>query len=78
MTASDGNDIDRALIRKVLVDSDNYLWIGTISGLYRLQLNAEDGTQLTAMQGEMMKAAKIIIQLNLSYQFTSLTIKQYG
>ncbi|GAB3338375.1 two-component regulator propeller domain-containing protein [Marivirga atlantica] len=58
MTASDGNDIDRALIRKVLVDSDNYLWIGTISGLYRLQLNAEDGTQLTAMQGEMMKAAK--------------------
>ncbi|WMN06926.1 two-component regulator propeller domain-containing protein [Marivirga arenosa] len=57
MKASDGSDIDRALIRKVLVDSDNYLWIGTISGLYRLQLKSEKGTQLTAMQAEMVKAA---------------------
>ncbi|PTB90499.1 hybrid sensor histidine kinase/response regulator, partial [Marivirga lumbricoides] len=31
--APDGYDFDRAHIRKVLVDSDNILWIGTISGL---------------------------------------------
>lgn len=56
--ASDGSSLNRAFIRKVLVDSDNSLWIGTISGLYRLELNKENANRLIAMRGQMMKDEK--------------------
>ncbi|WP_188461902.1 two-component regulator propeller domain-containing protein [Marivirga lumbricoides] len=63
--APDGYDFYRAHIRKVLVDSDNILWIGTISGLYRLALNDEDTLRLTSMRDQMMKDVKNHSSINL-------------
>jgi len=47
--------LNNAFIRKVLVDSDNVLWVGTVLGLYRVTLKANDGFTVTSMSGAMLK-----------------------
>ncbi len=49
---------DNVYIRKLLVDSDNVLWIGTISGLFKLDLNSDSGLKIESMRKKMMKDLK--------------------
>ncbi len=59
---------DNVYIRKLLVDSDNILWIGTISGLFKLDLNAGSALKIESMREKMMRDLKNhnIIQVILS------------
>lgn len=49
------NSLDEAFIRKVFVDSDNILWVGTILGLYQVHLNADSGFRVINMRDEMFR-----------------------
>ncbi|WP_294962187.1 two-component regulator propeller domain-containing protein [uncultured Flavobacterium sp.] len=47
------NGLDNAFIRKVFVDSDNVLWVGTILGLYQINIKDESGFKVTKMRDAM-------------------------
>lgn len=47
------NALDNAFIRKVFVDSDNVLWVGTILGLYQVSLKDESNFKVTKMRDAM-------------------------
>ncbi len=47
------NGLDNAFIRKVFVDSDNVLWVGTILGLYQVNIKDETGFKVTKMRDAM-------------------------
>lgn len=49
------NALDNAFIRKVFVDSDNVLWVGTILGLYQVSLKDNSGFKVTKMRDAMFK-----------------------
>lgn len=49
------NSLDKAFIRKVFVDSDDILWVGTILGLYQVSLKEESGFKVTKMRDAMFK-----------------------
>ncbi|WP_428232557.1 two-component regulator propeller domain-containing protein [Flavobacterium sp.] len=49
------NALDNAFIRKVFVDSDNVLWIGTILGLYQVNLKDDFNFKVTKMRDAMFK-----------------------
>ncbi|MCD0469977.1 two-component regulator propeller domain-containing protein [Flavobacterium sp. JAS] len=49
------NALDNAFIRKVFVDSDNVLWIGTILGLYQVSLKDDSDFKVTNMRDAMFK-----------------------
>ena len=50
--------LDLALIRKVFVDSDDVLWVGTILGLFKVSLNKDSLFKVTSMRNEMIKNLK--------------------
>ncbi|WP_343584368.1 two-component regulator propeller domain-containing protein [Flavobacterium sp.] len=45
--------LDNAFIRKVFVDSDNVLWVGTILGLYQVSLKDDSVFKVTKMRDAM-------------------------
>ncbi|UTN03583.1 ATP-binding protein [Flavobacterium bizetiae] len=45
--------LDNAFIRKVFVDSDDVLWVGTILGLYQVSLKDNSGFKVTKMRDAM-------------------------
>lgn len=45
--------LDQAFIRKVFVDSDDILWVGTILGLYQVHLLADSSFRVTKMRDQM-------------------------
>lgn len=47
------NALDEAFIRKVFVDSDNILWVGTILGLYQVHLKGDSDFKVTKMRDQM-------------------------
>lgn len=47
------NALDNAFIRKVFVDSDNILWVGTILGLYQVNIKDESRFKVTKMRDAM-------------------------
>jgi len=47
------NALDNAFIRKVFVDSDNTLWVGTILGLYQVNIKEESSFKVTKMRDAM-------------------------
>ncbi|QZK90073.1 response regulator [Flavobacterium sp. CHNK8] len=47
------NALDQAFIRKVFVDSDDILWVGTILGLYQVNLLADSSFRVTKMRDQM-------------------------
>jgi signal transduction histidine kinase/DNA-binding response OmpR family regulator len=47
------NALDNAFIRKVFVDSDDVLWVGTILGLYQVSLKNNTGFKVTKMRDAM-------------------------
>ncbi|PAM93172.1 hybrid sensor histidine kinase/response regulator [Flavobacterium sp. IR1] len=47
------NTLDNAFIRKVFVDSDNVLWVGTILGLYQISLKEGSNFKVTKMRDAM-------------------------
>jgi signal transduction histidine kinase/ligand-binding sensor domain-containing protein/DNA-binding response OmpR family regulator len=49
------NALDNAFIRKVFVDSDNVLWVGTILGLYQVSLKNDSDFKVTKMRDAMFK-----------------------
>lgn len=49
------NELNKAFIRKVFVDSDDILWVGTILGLYQVSLKDDSGFRVTKMRDEMFK-----------------------
>ena len=49
------NALDNAFIRKVFVDSDNVLWVGTILGLYQVSLKNDSDFKVTNMRDAMFK-----------------------
>lgn len=49
------NSLDIAFIRKVFVDSDNVLWVGTILGLYQVNLESNSNFKVTKMRDAMFK-----------------------
>lgn len=49
------NALDIAFIRKVFVDSDDILWVGTILGLYQVSLKDESLFKVTKMRDAMFK-----------------------
>jgi signal transduction histidine kinase/ligand-binding sensor domain-containing protein/DNA-binding response OmpR family regulator len=49
------NDLDDAFIRKVFVDSDDVLWVGTILGLYQVNIKDESLFKVTKMRDAMFK-----------------------
>ena len=49
------NALDNAFIRKVFVDSDNVLWVGTILGLYQVSLKDDSDFKVTKMRDAMFK-----------------------
>ncbi|WP_337966420.1 two-component regulator propeller domain-containing protein [uncultured Flavobacterium sp.] len=49
------NALDNAFIRKVFVDSDNVLWVGTILGLYQVSLKGDSDFKVTKMRDAMFK-----------------------
>lgn len=48
------NALDKAFIRKVFVDSDDLLWVGTILGLYQVNLS-DPNFKVTKMRDEMFR-----------------------
>lgn len=49
------NSLDKAFIRRVFVDSDDILWVGTILGLYQVSLKADSGFKVTNMRDAMFR-----------------------
>ncbi|MET0945477.1 MAG: two-component regulator propeller domain-containing protein, partial [Flavobacterium sp.] len=49
------NALDNAFIRKVFVDSDNVLWVGTILGLYQVSLKDDSDFKVIKMRDDMFK-----------------------
>jgi len=49
------NTLDNAFIRKVFVDSDDLLWVGTILGLYQVNIKDESHFKVTNMRDAMFK-----------------------
>ncbi|MDR7208702.1 two-component regulator propeller domain-containing protein [Flavobacterium piscis] len=49
------NDLDKAFIRKVFVDSDDVLWVGTILGLYQVSLKDVPNFKVRKMRDEMFR-----------------------
>ncbi|MCD0466019.1 two-component regulator propeller domain-containing protein [Flavobacterium sp. ENC] len=49
------NALDNAFIRKVFVDSDNVLWVGTILGLYQVSLKDDSDFKVTKMRDAMFR-----------------------
>nr|WP_294782190.1 two-component regulator propeller domain-containing protein [uncultured Flavobacterium sp.] len=49
------NTLDNAFIRKVFVDSDDVLWVGTILGLYQVNIKDESHFKVTNMRDAMFK-----------------------
>jgi len=49
------NALDNAFIRKVFVDSDDVLWVGTILGLYQVNLRDNSSFTVTKMRDVMFK-----------------------
>lgn len=47
--------LDNAFIRKVFVDSDDTLWVGTILGLYQVSLKPDSSFKVTSMREPMLK-----------------------
>jgi signal transduction histidine kinase/ligand-binding sensor domain-containing protein/DNA-binding response OmpR family regulator len=45
--------LDISLIRKLLIDSDNVLWVGTISGLFQINLNNNPSWKIIALKDKM-------------------------
>ncbi len=52
------SELDVAFIRKVFVDSDDVLWVGTILGLYKVSLKEDSLFKVTSMRTEMVKNLK--------------------
>ncbi|WP_445456995.1 hybrid sensor histidine kinase/response regulator transcription factor [Flavobacterium sp. HNIBRBA15423] len=52
------SELDLSYIRKLLVDSDDVLWVGTILGLYEVSLKQESEFQVKSMKNLMMKDLK--------------------
>ncbi|MFP9100208.1 two-component regulator propeller domain-containing protein [Flavobacterium sp. RHBU_24] len=48
------NGLDNSFIRKVLVDSDDVLWVGTVLGLYKVHFTAGSGFKVTPMRSAML------------------------
>jgi hypothetical protein len=42
--------LDVAFIRKVLVDSDNDAWVGTILGLYKVHIDKQNNFKVSSMR----------------------------
>ena len=49
------NALDEAFIRKVFVDSDDVLWVGTILGLYQVSLKGSSNFKVTNLKNTMFK-----------------------
>ena len=49
------NTLNKAFIRKVFVDSDDVLWVGTILGLYQVDIKDESRFKVTNMRDAMFK-----------------------
>lgn len=49
------NALDNAFIRKVFVDSDDVLWVGTILGLYQVNIKDNSSFTVTKMRDAMFK-----------------------
>ncbi|PXY46928.1 hybrid sensor histidine kinase/response regulator transcription factor [Flavobacterium hydrophilum] len=47
------NALDNAFIRKVFVDSDDILWVGTILGIYQVNIKSDSGFKVTNMRDAM-------------------------
>jgi signal transduction histidine kinase/DNA-binding response OmpR family regulator len=47
--------LDNAFIRKVFVDSDDVVWVGTILGLFQVSLQPDSTFKVLAMRDEMIK-----------------------
>ncbi|AWG22028.1 hybrid sensor histidine kinase/response regulator [Flavobacterium faecale] len=47
--------LDVAYVRKVFVDSDNDIWVGTILGLYKVHVENQNSFQVTSMREAMFK-----------------------
>ncbi len=52
------NDASLAYVRKVFVDSDDVLWVGTITGLYQVKKNKAGGFQVLSLKEQMSKNFK--------------------
>ena len=52
------NDESLAYVRKVFVDSDDVLWIGTIMGLYQVKINAGNSFKVISMKNQMIRNFK--------------------
>lgn len=50
------HDLNNSFIRKVFVDSDNVLWVGTILGLYQVNLKEETSFKVTKMRDAMFSS----------------------
>jgi signal transduction histidine kinase/ligand-binding sensor domain-containing protein/DNA-binding response OmpR family regulator len=49
------NALDNAFIRKVFVDSDDILWVGTILGLYQVTFKPDSNFKVTKMRDAMFR-----------------------
>ena len=49
------HSLDVSYIRKVFVDSDNEVWVGTILGLYKVQVKKSNSFKVSSMRDAMFK-----------------------
>ncbi len=47
--------LDKAYVRKVFVDSDNDVWVGTILGLYKVHVENQNSFKVSSMREAMFK-----------------------
>lgn len=69
--------LDEAFVRKVFVDSDDVVWVGTILGLYQVSVQSDSSFKVTSMRESMLKnrTKHISIQTILSiYESNDKTI----
>ncbi|WP_418262065.1 two-component regulator propeller domain-containing protein [Flavobacterium faecale] len=52
------NDESLAYVRKVFVDSDDVLWLGTIMGLYQVNINAGNAFKVISLKNQMIRNFK--------------------
>ncbi len=52
------NKQDVAFIRKLIIDSDNILWMGTITGLYQIDINNNSPWKVIPMKDQMSQNLK--------------------
>ncbi len=50
------NDLSKKDIRKVLVDSDDVIWLGTTNGLFKVEKLSSESFKVTALGNKMTKA----------------------